>query len=117
MVGVMTRSDGDRVRLAPVMPPVTVLRHFLNMQLVDVHDDPAGVVLEFGPRGHMSRRRVFVEGVTAVRDITVDRPAWSKADDDQAQIDIGDDMYERERYADRDIDLHGGEDDHRTRRR
>ena len=97
------------------------------MQIVDAYDHAAGTVIELRPVGHMSHRFVLFnfDGPVTVTDLyDQPRPATYRnrrgtigPTDEQAQIDIGDDLNERERYDDRDIDLHGAEDDPATRRR
>lgn len=72
-----------------------LLRRFVNMRLVDVRDNPKGVVLELGPIGRRGRRLILLEHATASELI---RPPVADPDIDQAQIDIGDDIYEQQRY-------------------
>lgn len=89
---------GGGARLTPAMPPAAAMRQFIGMTILDVHEYPSGdFAIELSPRGHMSRRMVLVEDATNVRDITFDRDDGARPDDEQAQIDIGDDIYERER--------------------
>jgi hypothetical protein len=73
------------------------LRRYINMRIVDVRDNPKGTVVELGPIGYMSRRTILLTGITAGTELV--RPVPDR-DDDQAQIDIGDDMYERQREED-----------------
>lgn len=94
-------SDGSEARLATAMPLAAALRQHVGTAIIGVHEHHNGILLELAPRGHMSRRWVLVEGVTGVTDITFDRATDTRAEDEQAQIDIGDDKYERERYEDR----------------
>lgn len=101
------RKDvGSGARLAPAMPPATALNTYTGMQLVEAHDHAGAIVLELAPLGRMSRRLVLVEGDN-LRVTDISDPSWqgthrnrrgvTTRDDEQAQIDIGDDRYERER--------------------
>lgn len=74
------------------------LRQFIKMQIVDVRDNPAGVVLEVRTVGYMHRpRRVLLAGITAATVLYDTQPPRDR-DVDQAQQDIGDDIHERRRY-------------------
>jgi hypothetical protein len=81
--------------------PVWFLRRYINSMIIDVRDNPKGVVIEVGPPGYRGRSRLLLTGITAATEIRTPRPR--DADDDQAQIDIGDDMYERSRYDKEDL--------------
>lgn len=97
------RQSSGEARLAKAVMPLTArLRHYCGMVVVDVRDNPAGTVFVLSPVGHMSSRRVLVMGITDV--VEIPDPPY-KRDDDQAQVDIGDDMYERQRYDEQDIDV------------
>ena len=76
-----------------------LLRRYVNMRLVDVRDNPKGVVLELGPIGRRGRRLILLEHATASE---LMRPPVDDPDVDQAQIDIGDDIYEQRRYDEED---------------
>ena len=95
--------------------PATALRHYVNMRIVEVVARKDGIVgLVVGPVGHMSRRRLLIIGATDVRDVTDFRDS-ALADLDAHQDDIGDEMAERERYSERDIDITPEAPDHRPR--
>lgn len=97
---------GSGARLAPVMPPAAALNAYAAMQIVEAYDHNGAIVLELAPLGRMSRRLVLVEGDN-LRVTDISDPSWqgtqrnrrgiTSLDDEQAQIDIGDDRYERER--------------------
>jgi hypothetical protein len=74
--------------------PTWFLRRYINMSIVDVRDNPKGIVVEVGPPGWRGRRRLLIEGVTKVTELA-DAPHGR--DSDQHEIDIGDDIYERQR--------------------
>ena len=76
--------------------PVWFLRRYINSMIVDVRANPKGVVLEVGPPGYRGRSRLLLTGITDATELR--GPPPPDPDDDQAQIDIGDDMYERSRY-------------------
>jgi hypothetical protein len=77
--------------------PAWFLRRYINMQIVDVRDNPAGTVIEVRSVGFTHRpRRVLIAGITAASELR-DTPPPRDPDVDQAQIDIGDDLYERQR--------------------
>jgi hypothetical protein len=106
------RSTFDRLAAAKVAggashgdAPATALRQYANMRIIDVHTDGyvnGDIVLEVGAIGHQSRRRILIEGITRVRDIT---PTRRDDVDDSHDDDIGDELAERERYAEHDIDI------------
>lgn len=78
------------------------LRRFIGMRIVEVRDNAAGIVLEVGPPGRMSRRRVLLKGVTDVTELRT--PPDADVDDlAQAEIDIGDDIYEQRRYLEENL--------------
>jgi len=79
--------------------PVWFLRRYINSVIVDVRTNPQGVVLEVGPPGRRARRRLLLTGITTATELR--GPPPPDPDDDQAQIDIGDDIYERSRYDDK----------------
>jgi hypothetical protein len=81
--------------------PVWFLRRYIGMGIMDVRGNAAGIVLELAPAGRIARTRILLTGITAATEIRTPRP--DPADDDQAQIDIGDDMYERSRYDKEDL--------------
>jgi hypothetical protein len=85
-----------------VTPATRLLRQFINMQIVDVRDNAAGVVLEVRNVGYTHRpRRLLLAGVTAASELREVTPPRDP-DVDQAQQDIGDDIYERRRYEEED---------------
>jgi len=86
-----------------VTPATDLLRRFVNMQIRDVRDVPGGVLLELNAPAGQGRRRILLRGLTDAREL-VDHP-YDVRDVDQAQADIGDDVYERQRYDERDIDV------------
>jgi hypothetical protein len=79
---------------------VFLLGRYVNMQIRDVRSNPKGVVIELGPMGRRSTRRILVEGITRVSEIP-DRlahdPAYD-ADWEQQEIDLGDEYADRKRY-------------------
>lgn len=77
---------------------MTTLVEFVNMMILDVHDGDDGIVLELGPPGRRASRLVLLESCFSVVDITTRHP-WTADDDEQAQVDIGDDLYEQERLS------------------
>lgn len=89
---------------APPSPAAT-FGMYTDMQIVAEHKHDAGTVLELRPVGHMSRRWLLIVGDYTITDISdaQQRPTWrnrrgpTTRDDDQAAIDLGDDMNERER--------------------
>lgn len=94
-------SHGDAPPSAATSP-IDALNMFANMQFVIAHQHQTGIVLELCPLGHMSRRWLYIDGVTAVTDVSDGQHTAIYRNrrgptDDQAQIDIGDDMFERER--------------------
>lgn len=88
-----------RARLAnTVMPPTAAaLRRYITMQIRAVRDNPKGVVVEVGPVGHMSSRRILIEGITKVSEIPDPPPARDDLDD-QHDDEIADEYHERQRY-------------------
>lgn len=92
------------MRLAQgAMPPADRLRLFVRMQMMSVEPHDEGVVLVVGPPGYLGRRRLLLVGLQDVIDLD-DRPP-SRRDWEQLQIDIGDDMYERQRHDEHDSDI------------
>lgn len=75
------------------------------MMILDVHDRDDGAILELGPPARLGHRLVLLEGCWRAVDVTTEPAPWTSADDAQAQADIGDDLYERSRYDDREIDI------------
>lgn len=90
---------------APPSPAAT-FGMYTDMQIVAEHKHAAGTVVELRPVGHMSRRWLLIVGDYTITDISDahQRPTWrnrrgptTRNDDGQWQIDIGDDINERER--------------------
>jgi hypothetical protein len=92
------------------------LRKFIGSQIRDVHDVPDGIAIGVGPPGRMSRREVVLIGTTEVVEVVVLPRHRAYEDDAQAQTDIGDDMYERQRYDEQDMDVEPGREDRRPRK-
>lgn len=85
----------------------TVLRGYIHMMIMDVVDKGDGTVLVLGPPARLGRRRLLIKGpieVVELRERTIPRPRYDDDDDlaGQAQVDIGDDLYEQNRYRDDD---------------
>ena len=83
--------------------PATLLAQWVNMRIIDARPAPGRVVLEVGPIGRRGSHRILIEGVTRVVELadTVETdpdPDWV-----QLQIDIGDELYERQRYEEGDL--------------
>lgn len=103
----MTRkADVGRARLGSApMPAADVVRQFVGWLITDVKPRPTGVVLELKLPGRTYNppRRLLLKDVTRV-DVLAD-PKPRAVDWEQLQIDIGDDIYERSRYDEKDIDV------------
>jgi hypothetical protein len=83
----------------------TPMSPYMGMQIADAYHHPAGVVLEVRAVGHRATRLILVEGISRVTDITDYRAERDAADLAQHDDDLGDEMHERERFADHDIDI------------
>ena len=77
--------------------PALRLAGYVNMQIREVRPNVKGIVVEVGPVGRRGRYRLLLEGVTRVSEIP-DPLATDPQDWIQEQIDLGDEMYERQRY-------------------
>lgn len=89
-------SPGD----APA--PAATLGRYIGMQIAAVHGHNADtIVLELNPLGRMSRRWVCITGtgltVTDVSDPPAPTYRNRRGITEQQHIDIGDDMFEKER--------------------
>jgi hypothetical protein len=77
------------------------LRRYSGMRIVDVRDNAGGIVIEVGPIGHMSRRRLLLVDVKSASEIEAVR----EPDDDDLSGDddaIADEYHERSRYEEDD---------------
>jgi len=102
-----TRATGGRARLGnEPMPAADRLRMFVGWCIDDVKPHRNGVVvhLKLPGRSYNPPRRVLLKDVTRVDELPDPQPARDP-DWEQLQIDIGDDMYETERYSEHDIDV------------
>jgi hypothetical protein len=109
----------DGARLAPAMPPnpaYELLRQYVGMRIIEVADRSGDLELTVGPVGHMTRRRLLIIGDLDARDITDFRDSALADLDGQHDDDIGDEMAERERFADHDIDVAPGVEQRSDRR-
>lgn len=100
------RANGGRARLGnEPMPAADRLRMFIGWQIVDVTTHRNGVVvdLKLPGRSYNPPRRLLLKDVTRVDELADPKPR--DPDWEQLQIDIGDDMYERQRYDETDIDV------------
>ena len=77
--------------------PALRLAGYVNMQIREVRPNVKGIVLEVGPVGRRGRHRLLLEGLTKVSEIIPDPLASDPQDWIQEQIDLGDEMYERQR--------------------
>jgi hypothetical protein len=87
------------------MPAADRLRGFIGWTITDVTARRDGVVvdLKLPGRSYNPPTRLVIKDVTRVDEL-VTAPA-PEPDWEQLQIDIGDDMYERSRYDEKDIDV------------
>lgn len=75
------------------------LRGFIGMRIIDVRDNAGGVVIEVGPVGHRSRRRLLLIQVAGAEEIVTAAGEPDAPDDDDGGL--GDELYDRSRYDDK----------------
>lgn len=102
------RATGGRVRLGnELMPAADRLRMFIGWQIRDVEVKPNGVVVSLVLPGYTYNppRRLLLKDITNVRELVAATRPEPEPDWEQLQIDIGDEVYERSRYDEHDIDV------------